>query len=308
VTGEAPLPMSRRAAQVTLQVTVLLWGFTAILGKLISISAIPLVWYRLAITTVVTAGVVAARGIPFAITARDARRYLGVGALIALHWMCFYGSIKQAGVATGVLTLSTITFFTAVFEPIVFRRRVATAQLVLGAFVVVGVSLLIKLELRADALGIALGLGSAVLSAAFGTLNGKYAHGVRAELLLFYEMAAALAVTTAVLALWPAQAIAPWHLAWADLGWLAVLGVMCTVVPQLWALRVLRVLSPFTVALSVNLEPVYSLIIAAILWTDAEPLSVRFYGGAALLIFLVVINGLRKAAASAGPPRDIRSE
>ena len=283
---------------MSLQVIVLLWGCTAILGRQISIQAIPLVWYRLLVVIAVLAVLVPARGVPIRIPRRAAARYGAVGAIIGLHWLCFYGAIKQAGVATAVLALSTITFFTAVIEPVVFRRRVAASELVIGAIVVAGAALLIQVELHADPLGLALGLGSAVLAAIFGVLNGKLARREPPERLMLYELAAAAVVVTLCFAIAPSQWVPPWRLSAADAGWLAVLAVVCTVIPQVWIIHVLRTLSPFTVAVTVNLEPVYALILAAVLFPADQALGVRFYLGAAVLFGLVIANGIRKSRSS----------
>jgi drug/metabolite transporter (DMT)-like permease len=274
------------AAQLQLQIIVLLWGCTAILGRQISIQAIPLVWYRLLIVVAVLAIYVPARGISLRVEPKKALRYAGVGALIGLHWLCFYGAIKVAGIATAVLSLSTATFFTAVCEPIVFRRRVAGSELAIGAVVVAAATLLIQVELHATPLGLGLGLASALLAAVFGVLNGKLAHE-QPERLMFYELTAALVVVSAFV---------PWRFVVppaADLGWLAILAVACTVVPQIWIIYILRSLSPFTVSVTVNLEPVYALILAALLF--GETLSLRFYTAAGVLFALVIVNGMRKA-------------
>ena len=276
------------AAQLQLQIIVLLWGCTAILGRQISIHAIPLVWYRLIMVVAVLAIYVPARGISLRVESRKLVRYAGVGALIGLHWLCFYGAIKVAGIATAVLSLSTATFFTAICEPIVFRRRVAAGELAIGAVVVVAASLLIQVELHATAFGLALGLGSALLAAVFGVLNGKLAHE-QPERLMFYELGAALLVVSAFV---PWQMVVPPA---ADLGWLAILAVACTVVPQIWIIYVLRQLSPFTVSVTVNLEPVYALILAALLF-PGETLSVRFYVGAGVLFALVILNAVRRTS------------
>lgn len=286
--------LSRPAAHASLQVIVLLWGATAILGRQISIQAIPLVWYRLLIVVAVLAVLVPARGIAMRIPARAAARYAVVGAIIGLHWLCFYGAIKEAGIATAVLSLSTVTFFTAVVEPIVFRRPVSVGELVIGAAVVIGAALLIQVELHAEPLGLALGLGSAVLAAVFGVLNGKLARREPPERLMLYELAAAAVVVTLCFAIAPSRFVAPWNLSVADLGWLSVLAVMCTVIPQVWIIHVLRTLSPFTVAVTVNLEPVYALLLAAVLFPHDQAPSTRFYVGAGLLFALVIINGIRK--------------
>ena len=260
------------------------------LGRQISISAIPLVWYRLLMVVGVLVVFVPARGISLGVPLRAAARYAAVGSFIGLHWLCFYGAIKVAGIATAVISLSTVAFFTALIEPLVFRRRIAPDELAIGLVVVVAASLLIQVELHATPAGLALGLGSAVLAATFGVLNGKLAHDEHPERMMLYELAAACVVVSAFV---------PWHFVvppTADLGWLAILAVACTVVPQIWIIYVLRTLSPFTVAVTVNLEPVYALILAAVLF--GETLSVRFYIAAGVLFALVIVNGARRATRS----------
>lgn len=282
--------MSRGSAHAALQVIVVLWGGTAILGRQISISAIPLVWYRLLICVVALVALVHFRKLALRVPATKALRYAAVGAVIGLHWVCFYGSIKAAGIATAVLTLSTVAFFTAIVEPIVFRRRVVVAELVIGALVVVGAALLLQLELAPDPLGLALGLGSALFAAVFGTLNGKLAHAEPPERLMLYELSAAAITVTLCFIPFPETFVAPSVLSIADIAWLLVLGIACTVIPQVWIIHVLRTLSPFTVALSVNLEPVYALVLAVLVFPDDPPLTARFYLGTALLLGLVLLN------------------
>lgn len=290
---------SRATAHLLLQTTVLLWGATAVLGHAISIRAIPLVWYRLALTVPLAIALVVSRGLSLRVPRARAWRYAVTGACIGLHWVCFYAAIKQAGIATAVITLSTNTFWTSLIEPVAFRRRVAAAELAIGAAVVVGTILLAQYELRADPLGMALGFSSAILASTFGVFNGKLARGEHPARLLAYEMSAALLVVSVAFVAVPAVPTA------ADVGWLAILAVFCTVIPQLLSLVVLRTLSPFSVALAVNLEPVYALVMAALVFPDSEALSLRFYLGAALLLGLLLANAAR-ARAVAGAPAPTR--
>jgi len=294
--------LSRPAAHVLLQLTVVLWGFTAILGHVISIHAVPLVWYRILFVIVILAIVIPLRGHSLRAPMSSLWRAAVVGAFIGVHWLCFYGSIKQAGIAIAVLTLSTLAFFTAVLEPIVFRRRFAKGELVIGAIVVIGVGLLVKLEGNPDPLGVALGFGSALFSAIFGVLNGKLAPREPPMRLLFHEMLAAFAVVTLSFVIAPGELVAPWRLGGADVGWLAVLALFCTVVPQVWALIVLRTLSPFTIAVCVNLETVYALVLGALLFPETEKLSPKFYLGATILLALVIINGIRRGRSPLAQP------
>lgn len=286
--------MSRAAAHASLQVIVLLWGLTALIGRHISIQAIPLVWYRLIVVVAVLGAIVPLRGLSLRVPAAAARRYALVGAFIGLHWLCFYGAIKEAGIATAVLSLSTVTFFTALAEPLVFGRRVRASELTIGAVVVAGAALLMKVELRATPVGLALGLGSALLAAVFGVLNGRLAHAEPPARLMLYELAAATVVVSACFLVWPDRFVPPGALSSGDALWLVVLAVVCTVLPQIWIIHVMRTLTPFTIAVTVNLEPVYSLALAALLFPADTALGARFYAGAAVLFALVIVNGARR--------------
>lgn len=285
-------PLSPRAAHALLHVTVFTWGFTAILGRLISISAVPLVWYRLVVVLPVMALALKWKGKPFTTAPKTMRAFWGIGVLVALHWLCFYGCIKYAGVAVAVLCLSTITFFTALIEPLVFKRGIVVAELLIGLAAVGGVSLLVRFETNATPMGLALGLGSALFSAGFGTLNGRWSQGEPAERVTLHELSSGLVVTSLAFLAW--DFVPPWALSGADVGWLLLLGVVCTVFPWLASLRILETLSPYTIALTVTLEPVYSLVLAYVLFPGEEQLTWRFYTGALGLLSLVLLNGWLK--------------
>lgn len=295
-------PLSRPRAHALLHFTVLLWGTTAILGKSIHIAALPLVFYRVAIVTMLMAAVLVHRRVPFAVSWRRALELGGAGVLVALHWVLFYAAVKLAGVALAVLCLSTITFFTALLEPLFFRRPVKRHELVLGALVVGGVVLLLRLEVHGSSLGIVMGMASAFFSAAFGTWNGSLVLRERAERVTLYELAAA-GLACGVAFAFLGGFVPPWEVSRTDWALLALLAVACTLLPWLWSLRVLKTLSPYTVAISVSLEPVYSIVFAYLLWPNEERLTPRFYVGVVLLIALVVVNGALKNRAHHEPPR-----
>lgn len=283
-------PLSLRAAHALLHLTVLVWGFTAILGRLISLGALALVWYRLAVVVLVMGPLIAARRLGFRVPRATLWRFAQVGALVALHWLLFYGCIKHAGIGVAVLCLSTVTFFTALLEPLAFGRRASSLELALGALVMGGVSLLVKVETDTDALGLGLGLGSAFFSAAFGVLNGRLAQGARPEVMTFWELLFAFGFVSLSFAARPADFVPPGALSAADAGWLALLGVGCTVLPWLWCLRVLQTLPPYALALGVTLETVYSMALAWVLFPGAEALTWRFYVGGGALVGLVALN------------------
>lgn len=274
--------------------TVFIWGFTAILGRLISLHAIPLVFYRLIIVVLAMPVIIVWRKLPLRVTPRDLRDFGVVGAFVALHWIMFYGCIKYAGVAVAVLCLSSGTFFTALLEPLIFKRRASLRELVVGFGVMLGVALLVKVEAKTDLVGLALGLGSAFFSAAFGVLNGPLARRHRGEVMTFYELAAALVCTALFLVARPGLFVAPSALSMRDVLLLVGLGVGCTIVPWMTSLRVLKTLTPYALALAVSLEPVYSMVLAYLLFPDAKDLTWRFYAGGGVLIALVTWNTARR--------------
>lgn len=287
-------PLTPGPAHALMHLTVFVWGFTAILGRLISLSALPLVWYRLLVVLAVMPAVIWWRALPMKVPAAQLRWFGVAGTLVALHWLLFYGCIKYAGVAVAVLCLSTITFFTALLEPVVFKRKAVASELFIGFGVMLGVGFLVKVETNTDFLGLAMGMGSALFSSAFGTLNGKLAREARGEVMTFYELGAATVVTSLFFLLQPQTFVSPTTLTLMDGGLLLVLGIGCTVLPWMWSLRVLQTLPPYAMALAVSLEPVYAMVLAWFIFPGAEQLTWRFYVGVVVLLALVVLNTWRK--------------
>lgn len=286
-----------------LQLTVLVWGFTAILGKQITLDAYSLVYYRQLITIVVIVGWMLVRKQSLRVSPRAALQLVGVGALISVHWVCFYACIKLAGVAVAVLCLASVVLVTALVEPPIFGRRVRPVEVAIGLGVLAGVWLLVRVETGAPVSAVLIGLVAAVMGAVFGTLNGKLRQGLPSDVMTAWELGAGALWILLFLALSPDHAlVSPADIGLHDWLWLTVMAVVCTALPWIWSLDVLSVLTPYTVALSVTLEPVYSMIIAYFWFPDSERLTLGFYAGSALLIVLVMLNArLRSRAELAAP-------
>jgi drug/metabolite transporter (DMT)-like permease len=276
-----------------LHFTVMLWGLTALLGKGISVGPRVLVFYRVVIVTVVMAVAVERKKLGFAVPRAHLVELVGAGACVAVHWMLFYAAVKTAGIALAVLCLSTVTFFTSLLEPWVFRKRTKGYELLLGFGVVIGVALLLRFETHATPMGYVLGLGSAVFSAAFGTWNARLGKREPAERLTLYELGTAAVVTATTFAFVPGF-VFPWAVSARDWLMLFVLAIGCTALPWMWSLRILKTLSAFTVALAVAVEPVWSLVFAYVAWPNEERLGPRFYAGAAALGVLLAVNAWMK--------------
>lgn len=294
-------PLSYARAHALLHVTVFLWGFTAILGKLIQLNAVSLVWYRQVIAALVLLVIVSGRGRGRRLPWATLRMIWGVGLFVALHWVTFYACIKMSGIGVAVICLSTISFFVSLFEPFIFRRSFRPIEAFIGVAVVGGVLLLTRGAGSGVGVGVAVGIFSAMCSALFSSLNGKLIEQATSFDIAFHEMLAATVWVSLVFVVMPGEFVVPSSIGWFDWGWLTILAVACTVFPWLWSLRVLRTVGPFAVALAVNLEPVYSLLLAYVLFPDTERLSLGFYLGAGLLLMLVAVHSLWKSKSLAQP-------
>lgn len=269
---------------------VLLWGFTAILGKLITLPTGALVVWRM--------GLVAAllalwprvwRGID-AISRVRILQYAAIGVVIALHWLAFYGSIRlaNASVAVGCVALGSV--FAAIIEPLITGRPYERAELLLGLLVIPGMALLVGGVPLSMVLGVAVGVLSALLAALFATLNKRYATDDPPEAVtLIQMMAGALALALGASVVFGVEQTLRLPDA-TDLGWLLVLAIVCTLLPFMLWLQALRHVSAFTTQLTLNLEPVYAIVLAALLFHEYQQLTPSFYAGVALIIATVFLQ------------------
>jgi drug/metabolite transporter (DMT)-like permease len=287
--------LTPRRAFAVLHVTVFIWGFTAILGKLISLSAMTLVFYRQALAATVLLfwvfGVRRAKALPFG----DIVKLAGIGVLVGAHWVFFYSAIKTTGISFAVVCLSAASLGVACFEPLVFRKPVEWVEVAFGLVVIAAVMLLVGATGTANSLGIVYGVTAALLSGLFSTLNGKLMQRLDSARVSAYELSAGALWVGFALLVWPQQFVAPLEVSANDWFWLLILSVVCTVLPWLWQLDVIRTLSPFSLTLAVNLEPVYSIALAYWMFPAEERLGLRFYFGAALLVALVFAHGIFKS-------------
>ena len=276
---------------------VLLWGFTAILGKLITLPALPLVWWRMLIVVAALALLPRVwRGVR-AMPLRARWAYAGIGALVALHWLTFYGAIKLSNASVAATCIAFATPMTALVEPLLTRQRFQPRDLLLGLASLPGIWLVVGGVPAGMHAGIVAGVVSALFVALFGTLNKRMVDGGDALTVTALELGAGT-ITLTLLApvmplLVPAFAgpllLVPTGI---DAFWLVLLALACTLLPFALCLVALRHLSAFTAQLSVNLEPVYAIVLAAILFNEQQELSPRFYLGVAIILGVVFAQGL----------------
>lgn len=283
-------PLTRARWQI--HFCVLLWGFTAILGRLITLDAPALVLWRMSI---VAGALLLAPRVWKSLAALPPRLiaiYAGIGVIVALHWLTFYGAIKLANASVAASCLALCPVFLAVVEPWIAGRRHRRAELGLGILVVPGVVLVVGGTPDAMNGGIAIGVLSAFFVAIFGALNKRFIHQADALTVTWIEMTAGALCLAAVLPLvLPAS---PFTLpGTTDLWYLLALAFGCTLLPFVLALDALRHLSAFEAQLAVNLEPVYTIVLAMLLFGEQRELTVGFYAGVAIILAVVLLPTLR---------------
>jgi len=291
--GEAKRAATRRA-QWQIHACVLLWGFTAILGKLITLPALSLVCWRMAL---VALALLAWRGVRRGLremSPKLRRVYAGIGVVVALHWLTFYGAIKLANASVAAACIGLAPVFLAVIEPWLMRTRFDPRELLLGVLVVPGVALVVGGVPSAMHSGIAVGTVSAFLVACFGALNKRYVEQAEALTVTFVELGAGgLFLCLAALA-WTlfhgSFETAQWLPGPRDAVLLLTLALACTLLPFALSLVALRRLSAFQAQLAVNLEPVYAVALAALLLGEQRELGPSFYAGVAIILGAVLLH------------------
>jgi drug/metabolite transporter (DMT)-like permease len=297
-----------KKAFIQLHIAVLLAGLTGILGKLIHLNEGMLVWYRLFLTAPSLWLLALVRRQAIRIDRKDMWRIFGVGAIAALHWVTFYGSIKYSNVSVGLLCFSAIGFFTALIEPLLFRHRVDFVELLLGALVIVGIFFIFQVDPHYKT-GIIIGLISSLLGSLFPVLNKRILRRVSAENVTLYELSGGFLFLTALMPLYlylfPVASLLPGLQDWI---WLLILAWACTVLAFNLSMSALNKISAFTVNLSYNLEPVYGILLAFLVFREDKYFNRGFYIGFFLIVLSIVLQTvrlrrtrLRKQAAGALP-------
>jgi drug/metabolite transporter (DMT)-like permease len=282
---------SRKNALLLLHLTVLIWGFTGILGKLIQQGTFQLVYTR---TAIALAGLLLAAwwmGRDISPRTPNLKQYLLTSVIITAHWITFYGAIKISTASIAVACLSTSTVFTALMEPFWFKRRTRMYEVVMGFIVVAALILIFGLETE-HRLGIAVATASALFSAWFNVINGVLVKRDNVMRISIYEMGGVVALLGVYLAAIGELPPPLWELPTSDIIYQLLLGLVCTSFAFVAGIVVMRQLSPFTVMLTVNLEPVYTIVVALLIWGAEEKLHVGSYLGVALILGCLFVNGL----------------
>lgn len=273
---------------------VFIAGFTAILGKLISINAVSLVWYRMLFATILMIAYVKLFKVNLQITKKELIKLCIAGVIIALHWITFYGAIKVANISIALAMFSTGAFFASLIEPFFYKRRIILYEILFGIIVVVGIYLIVQSEIQ-HIQGMILGVISAFLSSLFAVLNGKFLEQHSASKISFYEFISGVLFITIYIAFFGEGFSASFfQISFLDIVYLLILASVCTAYAFIASVHVMRFISPYTVVLTYNLEPIYGIILALILFPETEIMSSSFYIGAFIILGVVLTNGIIK--------------
>ncbi|MEO5911946.1 MAG: EamA family transporter [Pelobium sp.] len=299
------MKISRNSNLLILHITVLVWGFTGILGALISINEIYLVWYRVLIASVSLFAYFLFNKTSYKITSKIFLKLFFTGAIVGLHWILFFGAIKASTISVAMVCLSSLTLFTAILEPILNKTKISKLEILVGLFIIGGIYLIFKFETQYKT-GIIMGLTSAICASLFSIINAKQVKNRPASVISFYELLGAFFWVSIYLFLTNGFN-SKMKLSLSDGIYLFILGTICTSVAYVAGVSVMKELSAFRVALITNLEPVYAIILALIIFGKDEQMTNGFYIGACVILgsiflFPIVKNKIEKRKLKKYPP------
>ena len=278
-----------------LHLIVFIAGFTAILGEIITIGSIPLVWYRMTIAAVLMYAFIRYAKIDLTIDKKTLVKFGVAGIIIALHWITFFEAINQSNVSITLAMFSTGALFASLIEPLIYKRGIIWYEMVFGIFVILGIYLIMKDGI--DYLnGVVLGILSAFLSSLFAVINGKFVEKHDASVISFYEFVVGVLFISVYL-MFSTDGFSKEFFILSANDWfcLILLASVCTAFAFIVSVAIMRQISPFTVVLTYNLEPVYGFILAILFFPEKETMSLSFYLGAVIILTTVIMNAIMKS-------------
>ena len=283
---------------IQLHFIIILWGFTAILGLLIHVPPLELVFYRTFLASLGLLIIILFRKLPLVVPSKYTLRFIGTGVIIAAHWILFFGSARVSTASVCLAGMATTSFWTSLIEPIVNKRKVQALEVFFGLIVIAGLYLIFHFEFN-HALGLVLALISAILAAVFTVINSKFTHAHNHHTISFYEMAGASLATGIMIPVYylitsrGLDAVS--YPAASDWGYLLILAIACTVYPFTVAIELMKRISAFLVNLSINMEPVYGILLAFIIFGEKERMNPGFYFGTLIILLSVILYPFLRA-------------
>lgn len=278
---------------LNLHLIVFIWGFTAILGALITIDAENLVWYRMLLALIFLGGFIAYKKQSFQVPIKELFKLIFVGLLIALHWIFFFKAIHVSNVSITLSIFSLGAFFASLLEPLFYGRKILLYEVLFGLVIIAGLALILQVEIK-YLTGVYYALAAIILGVVFTLLNGKLISDHEPSVITFYEFGAGVFFIT-VYFLFQGKFTADFfELSLNNWALLLILASVCTAYAFTASVKVMQRLTPYTVMLTTNLEPVYGIVLAYFILGGKEKMSVEFYIGAVIIIITVILNGVFK--------------
>lgn len=276
-------------AYFQLHIAVFLYGFTAILGKLITLSELSLVWWRMLLTTVSFLFFPKMLQLFKAIPVKIRWQLFGIGIIIALHWVCFFGAIKYSNVSICLVCMATGAFFTALLEPLIFNQKIKKYELFLGLMIIPGMYLVVQSTSWDMMTGIVLAIISSILAVLFTVLNKRMIEHTNTDVITFVELGSGWLFLTILLPFYLYYFETSLQPTWLDLGYLLILALLCTTLAFVLNLNALKHISAFNANLAINLEPVYGIVLAWLIFQENKEVGQYFYIGV-LIVLLAVFS------------------
>ncbi len=253
----------------------------------------PLVWYRMILAAITLLVYLQFKGIKLALPNKEVMKLVGIGGVVAFHWVFFYHSIKISTVSVALVSLSSLTLFTSFLEPLFNRTRIFKLDVLIGFIIIIGIALIFHFETRYAA-GIVFGLLSAILAAVFTILNAQYVKKYDPVTISFYEMLGGFSVLTLYLLITNDFNVNDYYLSLMDWIYLIILATICTAFAYVMGVAVMKTLSAYTVVLITNLEPIYGIILAFIFFGAKEKMTTEFYLGSFVILGAVFLYPVLK--------------
>ena len=272
---------------------VLILGFTGIFGKLISLNTIELVWYRMLIAFITLFTFLAFKKELTKIKKKDFFGLLFVGSLVAVHWFFFFESIKVSNVSVAVVCLSTASFFSAMIEPFFLKRKPKLYEYILGIVVFVTLFLMLEAETKYT-MGYIYGIIASFLGTLFTLYNAKYINRLEASKITMVEMLAGVIIFSILMLINKEIGITNLKININDFVYLFLLGTICTAAVFVWMVEIMKYISPYSLIMAINLEPIYSIVLALIIFSESEHMNLSFYIGASVIILVVFLESYLK--------------
>ena len=272
---------------------VFIWGFTAVLGDLITIEAVPLVWHRMLLGSLFVLIYIIYNKEMLKVSLRSLIKFAFIGLIIALHWLAFFSAVKVSNVSITLAMMSTGAFFASFLEPVFFKRKIISYEVIFGLIVIIGLYIIFKVESEYLS-GILFALLASFLGALFSIFNGMLVKSNNASVISFYELLFGVLFITIYVLVTDGFDNTFFKLSGSDWTYLIILASICTAYAFIASVHVMKWISPYTLMLTTNMEPIYGILLALLILGDKEYMSPTFYLGAVIILITVVLNGIIK--------------